>query len=171
MIGALRLRSGRAREKALAIISEVLADLSWSRFVLIAGNRDGSQWTVVPGQMTGQDLADAMLAGAHGVQQFAQNEKRLAKVGMPVRIDVSERGDGPPPNASPDQLKRECRIAPSGAIEAPPGEAFVFCGQCGGSRFYATAQNTPGGPTRRLCCIGCGNEVAVHRVTAEAGHA
>jgi hypothetical protein len=166
----LRLRSARAKAKGRAILTEVFEAAETTRAVLIAGNRDGSNWTVVPVGMMNRDLAEAMLAGAHAVQRMLDHEKALAGHGQPVRIEVSERGDGPRPDASAP-IARETRVAANGTLEAPEGETFMFCGACSGSRWYATVKQADG-YSRRLVCVGCGNEIGLHAIThGRQGHA
>lgn len=171
MSAGLRLRTGRARAKAREIIVETLNDEAVTRILVIAGTRDGNHWTVIPGGMSGRDMAGALAAAAEGLRRYVEHERQLAKVGQPARIDVTERGDGPLADREGAALPPACRISPEGAIQAPPGEAFTFCGECGGNRWYATAVNEPMGPMRRIVCVGCGNEVAVHQVAHEGGRA
>lgn len=159
----LRLRSARAKAKGRTLLDEVFNDAATTRCVLIAGNRDGSNWTVVPIGMMNRDLAEAMLAGAHAVQRMLDHEKALAGHGQPVRIEISERGGGPVLGTGMP-IERETRVAANGALEAPPGEAFTFCGACGASRWYATVKQDTG-HSRRLVCAGCGNEILLHMLT------
>jgi hypothetical protein len=165
----VRLRSARARAKACEVMAETMRDPAFPKTLLIAGSADLTRWTVIPGGMFGREMAEALMAAAEGVTRLAEHESQIGHAGEPVRIDISERGEGPHPDSLGRQRRPETTIAADGALQAPRGETFLYCGECSGTRWFATTRRDGSGG--RLVCVGCANEIFLHRTTHEAGTA
>lgn len=65
----------------------------------------------------------------------------------------------------PSEIKR----ATDGTLEAPKGESFIFCGECGASKWLATESEA--GPVARLACAACGNELKMVTAHPSEGRA
>jgi hypothetical protein len=164
-----RIRAARARDKAREIIAEIMADAAFPMLLLIAGSRDKLRWQVVPGAMRGRDMAEALMVATDAVQRLAEHERKVGHVGEPVRLDVTQRESGPEPGLG-RKRKPETTLAADGSLQAPPGETFIHCAECGCSRWYAT-DHPDGHGAARLVCVGCGNEIAMLRMQHRAGTA
>lgn len=162
----IRIRTARARSKARDQLRELLRDTSLVQAVVIACNAEGA-WTVLAGGCTSRDMAEALMIGTQALDRVLVNE--AAQNGAGLRLD-----DTVPvaPGMGTMGRKRKPGITTDaeGEMVAPPGESFMYCGECGASRWFVTmmtADNAPG----RHACVRCGNEVLYLRLLHEAGTA
>lgn len=168
-IQGVRLRSARARKKALALMAETFTDRDMTMLLLLAGSADRKRWVAIPGGMSSRDMAHALMVAADAVQRLAEHERQVGRADAPVKLDITEQDGGKQP-ALGRRREPECRIAEDGTLQPPNGESFVHCAECGCQRWFAT--DAPDGHgTARLVCVGCGNEIAMLRLTHEAGMA
>lgn len=164
----VRIRTARARSKARDQLRELLRDTSLIQAVVIACNAEGA-WTVLAGGTTGRDMAEALGIGTKALEQVLQHEAEQGGAGAPIRLDDRTPVEPLKPR---EGRKREPEITTDaeGEMQAPPGEAFLYCAECGASRWYALVMSVTNAPAR-LACIRCGNEIKTLQILHQEGRA
>ena len=164
----VRIRTARARSKARDQLRELLRDTSLVQAVVVACNAEGA-WTVLSGGMTGRDMGVALMVGTGALQRVLAQEAAAGGAGAPLKLDIRvpvEGGLG----STGRKRKPEITMDAEGQMVAPPGEAFMFCGECGASRWYVTINDATLSRGRQAC-IRCGNEVVEVQMLHQAGTA
>ena len=161
----VRVATSRAKSKARDQLRALLRDTSLTQ-TLAMGLNEAGEWTMLAGGMSALDVGRALLVATRGVELIVKHEAEQggggSRIVLDIRVPVDLEMKG---KATGRRRKPEITYDDDGELQAPPGEAFSFCAECGASRWYATVREdgTPG----RLACVRCGNEIAMVRVYQE----
>lgn len=164
----VRVRTARARSKARDQLRELLRDTSLVHTLVIASDGEGA-WTVLAGGMEAKDMGRALLIGTEALKRVTEHEDTKGGPGGAIKLDRTIPVKGPM-RAAGRRRDPEIKLNAEGELQAPPGEAFTYCAECGAARWYITtmlADDMPG----RYACVFCGNEVKLLRMQHAEGRA
>jgi len=164
----VRVQSTNTPGKAKRLRKELERSGSVTGSITIA--RLGEDRYSVITEMRLEDILPALYAAAKGTVN-AQEQEHL-KDSEVTFTDKPPRG-GLPPDASKNYGRKrtpEIKRSTDGELQAPAGEAFIFCAECGSAKWFVT-ESTDGG-LARMACTSCGNEIKMLTFTPEQeGHA
>jgi hypothetical protein len=128
----------------------------------VAALKDGSYHFTAAG-MGVDDLPPLMYLVVETLANITKRNETF-KLDLPSLLPESP---GTPTGRKRD---REVVHLPDGGLQAPEGETFASCAECGSSRWLSTVLQSDTHPAR-LVCARCGNEVKFIRVEHDVGHA
>jgi DNA-directed RNA polymerase subunit M/transcription elongation factor TFIIS len=134
-----------------------------SNALIIARLANGN-WAVLMQKGRPEDVTAALMVGVSAMQAMDEKAKQIA---LPAALAEPLPDDGSNP-ARAFKNKAQITTKPDGSLQAPPGEAFTHCGECGHSRFFALGSEADDAMTR-LCCCECGNEIRLLRIFHNQG--
>jgi len=121
-------------------------------------------------EMRLEDIIAALHAAARGVVNAQEREHEKD---TEVTLTDKPPASGLPPDAQRSYGRKrtpEITRSDDGELQAPGGEAFIFCAECGSAKWFVT-ESTDGG-LARMACTSCGNEIKMLTFTPEQeGHA
>jgi hypothetical protein len=161
----IRIQTAANPNKQFRQLAELRRSPDFINAVVIAQTTTGYH---VLGQSMGLDeIAAALLAAADGI---ARAKGDMTAKARELKISDPKPEEGPPPK-TPENYGRartpEIVKKPDGTLDAPAGENFVFCGECGAAKWFVT-QDAEALPVR-YACTSCGNEIKLLRLSPATG--
>lgn len=152
---AIRVRSFEDLKKARRVMEEVTRG-EQGQTLLVSVTDD--EIHVVGGGVRGTDLWRLLWIATEAIKASEAKQKEIRLKPGPIEPRADKSGRKRVPEITTDA---------NGELRAPPGESFLFCGECGHNTWFVTScdDGTPG----RDACTRCGNEIAYLRMDHAPG--